>query len=256
MNNSWKEYFIFSKKERIAIAILIILIAAFIALPFLYSPDKQKPVEDKNLEQQIATLQSNKKSTTNNITADDSEDVNQQLYHSSQNIEAPRISLFYFDPNTLNADGWKRLGINNRTIHTIQNYLSKSGSFKKPEDIRKIYGLKKDDADRLIPYVQIQSRQAFQNTSKNLFDTFHQQKVSVNNFSSSKKYQVIEINTAPVEEWKALPGIGDVLGNRIVKFRNKIGGFTSIDEVKKTYGLSDSTFQIIRPYLTIDSSSH
>jgi DNA uptake protein ComE-like DNA-binding protein len=48
-----------------------------------------------------------------------------------------------------------------------------------------------------------------------------------------------------------LPGIGDVLSKRIVKFRNSIHGFKSIDDIKKTYGLSDSTFQIILPYLTI-----
>ena len=63
--------------------------------------------------------------------------------------------------------------------------------------------------------------------------------------------QETEINSATVDEWKAFPGVGDVLANRIVKFRNSMGGFKSVEQVAKTYGLSDSVFQVIRPYLYI-----
>ena len=61
----------------------------------------------------------------------------------------------------------------------------------------------------------------------------------------------IEINTATEEDFKALPGIGDVLSKRIIKFRTSIHGFKSVDDISRTYGLSDSTFQLILPYLTI-----
>ena len=44
-----------------------------------------------------------------------------------------------------------------KTIHTILNYRNKGGRFKQPEDLRKIYGLQKEEADLLIPYVQIKS---------------------------------------------------------------------------------------------------
>jgi competence ComEA-like helix-hairpin-helix protein len=46
-----------------------------------------------------------------------------------------------------------------------------------------------------------------------------------------------------------LPGIGPKLASRINSFREKLGGFYSIDQVAETYGLPDSTFQKIRPYL-------
>jgi competence protein ComEA len=52
----------------------------------------------------------------------------------------------------------------------------------------------------------------------------------------------IDINTATAEEWKALPGIGEVLANRIIKFRERIGGFVSMEQLHKTYGISDSVF--------------
>ena len=55
-----------------------------------------------------------------------------------------------------------KLGLSQKIIHTLINYRSKGGYFKTPEDIRKIYGLSKTDADRLIPYVRITSSKSNQ----------------------------------------------------------------------------------------------
>ena len=47
-----------------------------------------------------------------------------------------------------------------------------------------------------------------------------------------------------------LPGIGPVLSNRIVKYRESINGFKSINELKKVYGISEELYEGIRPFLT------
>ena len=64
----------------------------------------------------------------------------------------------------------------------------------------------------------------------------------------------MDVNTATEEDWKTLPGIGEVLSKRIVKYRNAKGGFKNIDEVAKTYGISDSEFAVIRPYLVMNGN--
>ena len=46
-----------------------------------------------------------------------------------------------------------------------------------------------------------------------------------------------------------MPGIGPVLSKRIVSFRQKLGGFYSVDQVAETYNLPDSTFEKIKKYL-------
>jgi competence ComEA-like helix-hairpin-helix protein len=48
-----------------------------------------------------------------------------------------------------------------------------------------------------------------------------------------------------------LPGIGSKLANRIIRFRDKLGGFYSVEQVGETYGLPDSTFQKIKPFLIL-----
>jgi competence ComEA-like helix-hairpin-helix protein len=60
---------------------------------------------------------------------------------------------------------------------------------------------------------------------------------------------VIDINLADTTAFISLPGIGSRLANRIVNFRDKLGGFYSVQQVGETFGLPDSTFQLIKPRL-------
>jgi competence ComEA-like helix-hairpin-helix protein len=45
-----------------------------------------------------------------------------------------------------------------------------------------------------------------------------------------------------------LPGIGPALARRILAFRQKLGGFYDVEQIRETYGLPDSTFQVIRKF--------
>jgi DNA uptake protein ComE-like DNA-binding protein len=64
-----------------------------------------------------------------------------------------------------------------------------------------------------------------------------------------KILQPVSVNEADTTAFIDLPGIGSKLAARIISFREKLGGFYSVDQVGETYGLSDSSFQKIRPYL-------
>jgi competence ComEA-like helix-hairpin-helix protein len=65
---------------------------------------------------------------------------------------------------------------------------------------------------------------------------------------TSKTY-TININTASAEDFEKLPGIGQVLGVRIIKFRTLLGGFAVKEQLKEVYGLPDSTYQNIKQQL-------
>lgn len=81
----------------------------------------------------------------------------------------------------------------------------------------------------------------------------------INTFMPPKKTPimdnvVLDINSASVDEWKNLRGIGDVLSERIVKYREALGGFYSIDQLKEVYGLSTETFAMIQENLKCNGS--
>lgn len=238
IKNIWKDYFTFSKKERNAVFILLFILAIIIMLPLFFPAKKLSITIDEKLQQQLDSLQRNNSSYKNAYT-------NSISFSDTTHQKVTEIKLFQFDPNTLNEQGFKQLGLSDKVIHTIINYRNKGGQFKTPQDIKKIYGLSTIDAEKLIPYTKI----ALTNKSDDYKNDVEQ--TTKKSASFNKNYRFVNINTATTEEFKTLPGIGDVLANRIVKFRNSIGGFKSVDDIKRTYGLSDSTFNLIRPYLIL-----
>jgi len=236
----FKDYFSFTKKERKGIYTLIILIVVIAFLPnFFRFFVKDEPIDSSDLQKAIASL---KTDSSQLAKSDKTDDEYYNDYTPAYKTEKQvRPALFYFDPNTATEADWIRLGISKRTAQTIQNYLAKGGRFYKPEDIQKIYGLKEIDAKRLIPFVQIAEQKKEISFSKKTFP----EKTSF----EKKIIQPIDINEADSTDFKTLPGIGPVLSKRIVTFRDKLGGFYSVDQVAETYNLPDSTFQKIKKYL-------
>ena len=231
-----KEYFTFSRKERVAAIILLLLIVFFLSLPYLFEPKKSKPVIEEELQQQVLKWKQNEKQN---------DSVRSKADITFSETAEPTSVLFDFDPNTLGADGWKRLGIQDKIIHIIFNYRSKGGKFYKPDDIRKIWGLQKIDADRIIPYARIA------NTENRL----HQNNFNNQSTVAEKNIGIVDINTATIEQLMQLPGIGHSLPYRIINFRERVGGFWRLEQLKETYGMTDSIYQIIIPYLKTESST-
>ena len=160
--------------------------------------------------------------------------------------------LFYFDPNSITGTEWKRLGLRDKTIKTIENYRSKGGRFYKPEDLQRIYGLHNDEYEKLKPYIKIESNTPKANkesVSSVPKDEIQPSKISV------PRYSIIDVNNADTTAFISLPGIGSKLATRIITFREKLGGFYSIEQIGETYGLPDSTFQKIKQWLKLDNPS-
>jgi competence ComEA-like helix-hairpin-helix protein len=228
---SWlKDYFSFSKRERNAFIVVILLIVTFIFLPDFFTARKAPTATSEEIRKEVAA---SKVATTRE--ADDEDEEWRTPFANP--AEKKQFKLFPFDPNTLDEEGFIALGLPQRTARTIVNYRNKGGRFRKAGDLRKIYSLRKEDADRIIPFARVESAGTTPREFKN------------KTYSAS----AIDINTATAEEWKSLPGIGDILSDRIVKFRDRLGGFASIEQVAKTFGLRDSTFQLIKPFLKLAS---
>lgn len=244
----WKkilsEYFIFTKKERTGTIVLLVLILFFMALPFLYPYFIKKKYSDPSaFKKEIATLKIKQQDSVKLFALHSFEEDNYPgNYPASgknynKNFER---EMFYFDPNTATGADWQKLGLRDKTITTIQNYLSKGGRFYKPEDIGKIWGLHPGEVQRLLPYVQIVAKE----------NNYPQKNYDNKTFEKSKyEAVIIDVNTADTSVLIALPGIGSKLAQRIINFRDKLGGFYSTAQVAETFGLPDSTFQKIKTRL-------
>ncbi len=244
-----KDYFNFTKKERSGIIVLVLIILILIVAPIFYPYFIKEEIPDHSqFENEISQLRidsSAKKSYSKNF---DNEYYN-DYSSSGKKYSTVKAEVFFFDPNTASVNDWIRLGIKEKTAQTIQKYISKGGKFYKPEDIKKIWGLHPSDVERLLPYVSIK------NKTKE-YPQYEKKEYTKNTNSYSRKViQNVDVNLADTTEYIALPGIGSKLSQRIIAFREKLGGFYSIDQVGETYFLPDSTFQKIKPYLVLNSKS-
>lgn len=247
---SLREYFLFTRKERIGLLAVVILIIAIIFLPeFIHPTHSKVSSADTAWLNSIKRLEI--KEPENNSRSESSDDSYSHQYDPIDNNNADR-QLFYFDPNTADANSWRKLGLNEKTIHTIQNYLNKGGHFNKPEDLKRIYGLKADDYNQLAPFIRITSNDNDKTESYNPEKSLPEKQ---NNNDRQSRYSIIDINEADTLAFIALPGIGSKLALRIVTFREKLGGFYSVEQIKETFGLPDSTFQKIKQYLKLENIS-
>jgi competence ComEA-like helix-hairpin-helix protein len=260
MGMNWKEFVIshlsFTRKERLGIIVIILVVLGIFFIPDALSYNNTKQITTdtawiagmKRLElKEVENDNQNPKQYT-----DDNSTAFQYDRSNNSNYNKAKGELFYFDPNTLSTEGWQKLGLRDKTIGTIKNYLSKGGKFRKSEDLQRIYGLFPNEFERIAPYIKIEPGTET-NNYKNFADN------PINETQPAKtytpRYSIVDVNLADTTALIALPGIGSKLALRIINFRDKLGGFYSVNQVGETFGLPDSTFQKIKQYLKSENAS-
>jgi len=271
-------YLTFTRKERYGVLFLLILVSILFMLPYFFKPaaGDPDPAAYETIKDEIRKFESR---TGNSPIGTDHHHRNGQQ-SDNENADEPAdkaiprtAELFYFDPNRNNAADWQRLGLTQKLTKTILHYIQKGGRFHKAEDLQKIYGLSPSCYERLLPYVHIQKRGEFLKggsgvstdfsnplkTGSRADTLFRQHTMKTHAGAGSgyipKKFVLTDINQADSSGWSALPGIGIKLASRIIRFREKLGGFYEVEQVGETYGLPDSTFQKIKPYLRMNPVS-
>jgi len=92
-----------------------------------------------------------------------------------------------------------------------------------------------------------------QNTNVDEDITYFQNNSENNNaFVSEKQFAYpVNLNTATVEDLMKIEGIGENRAWQIVSYRNEIGRYTSVAQIKNISGIGDGVYEQISPYLTV-----
>jgi len=246
----WKDFFSFTKQERQGILILLALIAGICIGKFFFS--KKEPVSDKNniVQEQASEHEKEEK------YAQKEESFNYRSNNETTIILKP------FDPNSADYSTFVSLGLKPYIAQNIIKYRNKGGKFGKPDDLAKIYGLSNDDFKRLKPYIQIKTEkqpiQAQQITIKDSTNKIsHPQKENIPITQKQEKITlgtVIDVNSADTSDLKKIPYIGSAFAQRIIKYRQLLGGFYAVEQVKEIYGMDKELFLKIAPYLTVSEN--
>lgn len=173
--------------------------------------------------------------------------------------ESKKIERFAFNPNTLNAESWQRLGTPRWLAERIVRYRSKGGQFRKKEDLLKIYDFSPELYAELEPYIQLNA-QTFAEKPTSKPERFSSGEFPRKPAPESRDFasaggrftkpvlSPFDINTADTTELKQLRGIGSRLASRIVKFRDALGGFVSTDQYTEIFGLDSLVVSELNKY--------
>ncbi len=221
-------WFAISKKEFNGIIVLLFLLILIILSPYIaaffvpkteYNFDEIKKITS-NLKEEIIAADEEEFEKNNNST----------------------LRLFPFDPNTLPEKKFEELGLKPFQIKTLINYRTKGGKFRTPEDFKKIYSITDADFERLEPYIQIKTADAvtFTPVEKKPFE---------------RKIIYLEINSVDSAQLTEVRGIGPAFASRILKYRDRLGGFYTKAQLREVWGVDSAKYDELAPQLWVDSTT-
>ena len=244
MKKAIRDYLSYSRKEMIGVFSFVLLLIIMAIVPAMI-PEPKQSFAEIDLNKELDSLFQGE-----NIVFADSAGVLPAPKTSPKEFTEKIIpNFFVFDPNTISDEEWKRLGVKEKAIVTINKYKAHGGVFKNPEDILKLYGLSDKLKKSLVPYVKIRERSQDVPLSQRRDSVKMRKEEGYHSDFARPVTRSIDINKADSADWERLPGIGSKLAARIVKFRERLGGFVSASQISEVYGIQDSVYQKIRPML-------
>lgn len=230
-----------NKTQQCGSIVLICLIVVTIVLPRLVSYYKQN-----NSQPDFSKFEEMK----NNI-------VEYQEPEAAKQSETEIDTIFTFDPNKASYDDFVCLGLSEKIAANIVKYRKAGGRFAKPEDFSKIYGITDSVYERLSPYISIP--QGTSHVAKNANQKKKKRTHIYNNSMPSKEksgmtLSVVELNSADSAQLDALRGIGPVLAKRILAYRELLGGYYSVEQLREIRNLSDETYADLFMQFSVDTA--
>lgn len=255
-----RDFFGFSQTEVRGTIVLIVCMLFLLIVPlllkyFFISPNYSAASyqDDITLLNRTITSLEKQKHANDSLQLIEKEENKEKYNLAYASNSTENISFFAFDPNQISINQWKSLGLKPYLAERIEKYRTKGGKFKTKSDLQKIYGFPEDLYQRLYAYIQLPDKLEDSKVTKE-----YKQEKSTDIASENlpkKEYvkkenalQTFDINTADTAQLKQIRGIGAVISERIVKFRNSVGGFHSLEQVKEVYGIKDEVYQELSKY--------
>jgi len=137
------------------------------------------------------------------------------------------------------------LGLSKKTANTLINFREKGGKFYKKIDLKKVYGLKEKDYERLEPYIKIPTQPKEKEpkyvAQKEALPTVPTPTIRLFNFDP---------NTASFDDFVTL-GLPKKTAHTIINFREKGGAFYDKQDLQKIYTLMTEDYTRLEPYIIV-----
>ncbi len=219
-----KEFFYFTKSDRKVILFLLISVTVVSGLFFYVGGDNR----------------------TTELTREDSLTMT-HLPLSSGEYEHDYITyrvdggqkaeLFPFDPNTADSTALLKLGLRPWQVRNIYKYRAAGGVYRRPTDFARLYGLTQKQYKAMEPYIHIGTDYlpAALLAAKERVP----ERDTIQYPVKLKANEKLPLNTADTAALRKVPGIGRYYAREIAWYRDRLGGFYRVDQLKEIEGFPE-----------------
>lgn len=207
---TFKSYFKYTSSQRSGILVLVSLIIVFQLVYFFVDFSSLETDENNKEKQQWLSLQSQ---------------IDEAKEH--KNEDTPKI--YPFNPNFITDFKGYKLGMSTQEIDRLLKFRKTNKYVNSAQEFQAVTKVSDSLLHVISPYFKFPDWV----TKKKEFKSFSKQ-----NFDKKEKIVVLDINQATQEDLKKIYGIGDGLSERILKEKEKLGGFVSMEQMNDVWGLS------------------
>lgn len=175
---------------------------------------------------------------------------------SEKSIE---IKLRPFDPNVASVQELEALGVPSFLSQRIDNFRRAGGRFNIKSDLAKIYDFPDSLYQNLVPFINLpEKRESVKGTFEANAKPVERANIRASYINRKDRYDseplLLDINLADSLDFQKLYGIGPGYSRRLVAFREALGGYHAIEQVRDLYGMTDSLYHQIKSFLTISDT--
>ena len=221
----WKDFFYYSKSERravffLSLTIVVLIIGSFV-LPYFNNVPKETIVSEMD-----------RLAFEDKLEQDIKRPFDSSYVQRMTDRQEPYYRLKEFDPNTADSTELSSLGLSPFVVRNVLKYRDKGGVFRSSESFARIYGISDDIFLRLKPYISISKEFVKKQEPESTVSVVQRVDTLIKVFKYSEG-TLVDVGMADTTELKKIPGIGTGIAKAIVSYRNRLGGFYSLDQLQE-----------------------
>ena len=235
--------FILTREQWLGVGILAVVAGVTMLLLHRFQPTHESPITATNdsIRTEFAQYQAQQDS----------------IYKATWKKKYPRdtvaIHLQPFDPNNADSSTLIHLGLKKWQVSNMLKYRAKNGRYRRAEDMKRLYGMTDSMYRVLLPYIHIDTlavdrfRDSLRNSRRDTLttntlttDTLATDTLATDTlqrYVSAKRDTILNIRTADTTELKMIRGIGSYRAKQIVRYREQLGGFASVAQLREVKAL-------------------
>lgn len=232
----WKDFFYYTRSEQRVIVALLLVLAVLVGVQIgrrSVSQEGEMQAPDSAETVALRQLEAHKRGSSRQ----------QENAGSRHRLEVP-VRLHPFDPNTADSVTLRGLGLPPHVVRNLLKYRSKGGVFRSPEALSRIYGLTPSLYQTLQPYIQLPLSERPPSSGGRVKTTALSSAAVTDSVSGRTapaegrrvvKYPVgtvLDLNRCDTAELKKIPGIGSVRARKIVAYRERLGGYYDVAQLR------------------------